>query len=276
MKPITLNNINKQKIIKQFTNYINNAKLSDGRISFTADITPNTNTPKPTLYISAHAYLKMLLYIRDTATEIAWHGTVERNQKENWYHIKDVFLYPQIISAATVNTDQEKYQDWLQNIEDDAIFNSIRFQGHSHVNMGVSASGTDLNMYNTFLQVLPKNDFYIFMIMNKFGTMSLVIYDLDKNIIFENKDINVKILTNTTSDLLNDIEMEKKKYLTQHTYVPTGIFSKPPTHTKYFNDFDEQEAYNMTDSIFDELEKKYQKPNIPKIQKKGKYNYESK
>jgi hypothetical protein len=273
MKKINLDETFKQDAIKKFTEFINKTKFSGNSINFTTEINQiinSTEIPKPTVYISATAYLKMMLYIRDTDIEIAWHGTVERNIENNWYHIKDVFLYPQTLTAVTVNTDQEKYQEWLQNIEDDAVFNNIRFQGHSHVNMGTSPSGTDLNMYNNFLQVLPKNDYYIFMIMNKSGNLTCLIYDLDKNLIYENQDINVKILTNNTTDLMKDIAEEKEKYCTKQTYFNSyqntayDIFNSPQ--------YTGNTHYNSVDDIFNDIDRKskYKNPTLhPNKSKKG-------
>ena len=215
MKKINTDETFKKDLITKFTEYVNNTKFTNNHITFTTEIDTTVNEKniaRPTIYISANAYLKMLLYIRDTDVEIAWHGVVERNQEQNWYHIKDVFLYPQRITAATVNTDQEKYQEWLQNIEDDAVFNNIRFQGHSHVNMGTTPSSTDLNMYDNFLQILPKNDYYIFTIMNKHGNHTWLIYDLTKNIVYETADIDVKIITSNTQDLITEINKEKDEY----------------------------------------------------------------
>ena len=272
MKKINIDETFKQDIIAKFTEYINKTKFTDNRITFTADINTaidTTNITRPTVYISTTAYLKMLLYIRDTNVEIAWHGTVERNQEQNWYHIKDVFLYPQIIRATTVDTDQEKYQEWLQNIEDDDIFNNIRFQGHSHVNMGVYPSETDLNMYNNFLQILPKNDYYIFMIMNKSGAITCFIYDLAKNLIYETADINIKILAPKTHDLIKDIESEKTKYCEKSTYTYTN-YDKYITERDlpdYSTSFKQHQDVN---DLLNEIDNKYKNSRISIIGKNKK------
>jgi hypothetical protein len=285
MKKIVLDDKFKQDIINKFINYVNTTKFTDNHINFSTDITnviDKTQITRPTVYISAVAYLKMLLYVQETTIEIAWHGTVERNQEHNWYHIKDVFLYPQTITACTVNTDQKEYQEWLQNIEDDEIFNNIRFQGHSHVNMGTSPSGTDLNMYHNFLQVLPKNDYYIFMIMNKSKSITCFIYDLAKNLIYETQDIDIKILTNNSQDLIKDLKEEKEKYCKNVTtqYADYDPFARNIPNSPYNTHSYAQSAnaymreitkqygntvhndYTETDKLFDELDQKYKNPVI--------------
>lgn len=273
MKTIKINDQTKQDIITKFTQYINNTKFTDNKITFTTDIenTVAATEKKPTVYISTLAYLKMLLYVRDTDVEIAWHGTVERNQAQNWYHIKDVFLYPQIIRATTVDTDQEKYQEWLQNIEDDDVFNNIRFQGHSHVNMGTTPSGTDLNMYSNFLQVLPNNDYYIFMVMNKAGSITCLIYDLAKNLIYENADINIKVMTPHTYDLINTINEEKTKYCEKPVYKPYNYTGKPIYDwEKYYaeRDIPSSSKQLSVDELLDDIESKYKNPRVTITKKK--------
>ena len=276
MKKINVDETFKQELITKFTEYVNNTKFTDNRITFTTSIDTSVDTKniaRPVVYISPTAYLKMLLYVRDTDVEIAWHGTVERNQEQNWYHIKDVFLYPQIIRAATVDTDQEKYQEWLQNIEDDEVFNNIRFQGHSHVNMGTFPSGTDLNMYNNFLQVLPKNDYYIFMIMNKSGSVTCFIYDLAKNLIYETADIDIRILGPKTHNLIKDINTEKEKYCEKPVYSWNT--------TKTYSDIEQYYAErdlpcstksNKTEDVndlIDSINSKYKNSRITTIKRKN-------
>ena len=268
MKQINLDEACKKELIEKFTEYVNKTRLTNDQINFTANLSPcaePTDIEKPTVFISTTAYLKMMLYVRDTDVEIAWHGTVERNQEQNWYLIKDVFLYPQVISAVTVNTDQEEYQNWLQNIEDDNVFNSIRFQGHSHVNMSTRPSGTDIGMYNDFLQVLPRNDFYIFMILNKRGEFTFMVYDLAKNLIYENEDIDVKVFSADSQDILTAIQNEKDKYCTRHV-TPTNNtfnvvsnthhtpFGQPIRHSASYDDLD-----NYVDEIFEDIDNKHNK-----------------
>lgn len=272
MKQITLDDNFKQEAIKKFTDYINGLnRYPSNRIDFTTEIENTTKTlAKPTIYISATAYLKMMLYVRDTATEIAWHGTVERNIKANWYFIKDVFLYPQIDSAATVDTDQEKYQEWLMNIEDDEVFNNIRFQGHSHVNMGTSPSSTDLNMYETFLQVLPKNDYYIFMIMNKSGDLTSLIYDLEKNTIFESEDINIKILCTASKDLIADIDEEKEKYCEKPRITTYNYSSRDYDDMFLYGRSSFHQSTGDVNELIDEIDKKYKNPRLSLTKNKRK------
>lgn len=287
MKHITLDNANKQNLIDKFTAYINNAKLTNNQINFFAliDKPDEENIVRPTVYISAEAYLKMMLYVRDSALEIAWHGTVMRNRESNYYFIKDVFLYPQKVTGATVNTDQEEYNNWLIDLDDDTA-NELRFQGHSHVNMGVTPSGVDTTFYDHILQTLPKDDYYIFMIMNKSGDMTLMIYDLAANLIYDTEDIDVRIVTSTSQDLIRDIKKYKEEHIATFTYNTTPIKDSYKNYNslskkeviKEFNKLrqyedlpfpeDDEEYWNSTDSLFADLDTKYNKKYTVKSKKR--------
>lgn len=273
MRKINLDETTKQELIAKFTQYVQNLKLTKDTIHYSADLKPDTaiDAPKPTVFINAEAYLKMMLYVRDTDIEIAWHGTVERDIEHNWYHIKDVFLYPQIIRSTTVDTDQEKYNKWLEEL-DDETFNALRFQGHSHVNMGTSPSGTDIQMYDNFLQVLPRNDYYMFMILNKRGEFNFYIYDLAKNIIYETEDIDVRIITSETVDLIRDIKDSKNELCERPTYSYGGY--KGYGFTSIYKD---EEDYLMNRDMpyydinnhLDDIDKKYKNVKLINV-KKGK------
>lgn len=272
MKRITLDDSIKEELLLKFKQHLNTLRLSDSQIQFRANIydtlTPQT---KPTVYIDPEAYLKIMLYVRDTSTEIAWHGTVERYLETNTYYIKDVFLYPQKVTGATVQTDQAQYNQWLENLDDDT-YNQLRFQGHSHVNFGTSPSGTDLQYYNDILQVLPRNDYYIFMIINKSGDLTLFIYDLATNLIYETNDIDIKITTRTSTDLLKEIKQAKQENCTNYTSITQSDAYKAYNNiiTDRSSTIDELYGYGeestLTDKIFEELDYKWKNPklNAPK------------
>ncbi|MDE6150096.1 MAG: hypothetical protein K2F81_08405, partial [Ruminococcus sp.] len=112
---------------------------------------------------------------------------------------------------ATVNTDQEKYEMWLMGHDDD-VFNNIRMQGHSHVNMGVTPSTVDTSLYERILDQLDDTMFYIFMIWNKKKDKTVKIYDLKKNVLFDTSDVTVETLPDSEdiSDICNLSEDEVK------------------------------------------------------------------
>lgn len=180
----------KEKATLLFSEALEKAVIPDG--SFSYSIKFGDASRKAILYVSDIAYVKQQMLIHTTDKEIAWHGTARRGggENEDVYFIDDIYVYPQEAAGATVETDQQKYQDWLYDLPDD-VFKSVRMQGHSHVNMGVSPSTTDEKLYHGMLEQVGANDFYIFLIMNKRGDTFVRIYDMAKNVVFEKEDVEI-------------------------------------------------------------------------------------
>lgn len=281
----TLTEEQKADILEDFITKLNEPWPS-ANISYKTKIEDEalTNESKATLIIEAAAYAKMMMYIRDTDTEIAWHGKAYRaDDGTSKYYIEDVFLYPQIVRAATVDTDQEKYQNWLTNL-DDETFNNLRFQGHSHVNMGVSPSSVDTAYYDTILDTYKKeapDSFYIFTIMNKRGEMYLLIYDLAKNIIYSKEDIDVYI-RNENLDISAQIKEQKKQFCevpAPITYIPPKPYCpdnfgyvniQEDKIDKILNKYAQDEYPSETDKIYNDLDKKYKNYHLSAGTKKHK------
>jgi len=238
MKPIKLTPQAIQAAQKAFNESIENLRFQGEKITFSYDFKEEfkkalpENMPKPVVYMSSSTYLKMLQFVLQCDKEIAWHGTVDR--KDNNFFIKDVFLYPQRITSATVQTDDTKYTQWAEKLPDE-VFNKMRFQGHSHVNMGTTPSGVDLTNWNEFLQNLLDNDFYIFAIMNKSQDLNIYIYDLANNLIYERADITVKVLFDKDTEM-SYIKEEMDKYIEKPT-PPTpyykNMYSTPSIWDQY-------------------------------------------
>lgn len=203
---------------------------------------------KPIIYFSMEAWLKMLSLVKSCDKEIAWQATVEKRKyrdKEDsddfYYYIRQVFVYPQKVTGTFVDVNEVKYAEWSLKLEDE-VYNKLRFQGHSHVNMAVGPSGTDLNTYQNFLDQLDKDDFYIFMIMNKRQEFNIMVYDYAQDILFENNDCFVDVLTPQGSLTrwveenmkLVEVKEEPKRYTTWDDYMPGHgySFEAPKNHTQ--------------------------------------------
>lgn len=231
MKPIKLTQSSLAKAREELLKQLDGLKLQGTKVNFTYDFAEvlktqiNDNVKKPIVYMMASTYLKMLEYVLKCDTEIAWHGTVRRGtgDKSHIFFIKDVYLYPQKIAAATVQVDDDKYTQW-SDAQDTEAFNNRRFQGHSHVNMSTFYSGTDEANKNAFLQDLLDDDYYIFLVTNKRQEHNFEIYDLAQNIIFENKDIDFRVYLNE-NELLDTVSDEMEKYCTKQTYQTTTTYN---------------------------------------------------
>ena len=143
---------------------------------------------KTKLYFDINAYQKMRYIVNNCDKEVAWHGTVER--VEDGFKVTDILLYPQLVTGATVDTDEKEYTNWLTGLGDD-VFNSLRFHGHSHVRMATSPSATDEDNRKEFISKIGNDGFYIFFITNKAGDFSVRIYDARANAVYDKEDVTV-------------------------------------------------------------------------------------
>lgn len=218
---------------KEFEAAVSSAKIVGGEFTFRRSLS-NVDA-KATLRFTDHAFLKMFTLVQSFDKEIAWHCVAERAEAENEYLISDVLVYPQTVTGVTVEMDMAEYAGWIERgiMANDDRFFKLHAQGHSHVNMGTSPSGTDLQHQRGILEDLRPNGFYVFMIWNKRGEHTLWIYDLEKNIVFEDKDITLEIGENGNefSEFLKEAKELVRPAVTQYTgvggYTKTSVVSDP-------------------------------------------------
>lgn len=186
-----------------------------------------TNQQRQSVIVSQLAKNKMAALVNTSSKEVAWHGTVIK--QDNAYHITDILVYPQIATSATVESNDDSYPAWLDSL-DDETFNTIRMQGHSHVNMGVTPSSTDDTFYETLTQHI--NDYYIFIILNKSGKLWINLYDLENQIVYDTSDIDI---TYEGYNFNTWAEDEIKSNVKEHSYTPPKTYQTKelPKHSRY-------------------------------------------
>ena len=219
---------------------LEHSKMSDGKFEFKKSF--DNIDEECIVYFEEKAYLKMQLLVQKFDKEIAWNGLAKRfdtGDGENEFIIYDILVYPQKVTGTTVTVDAEKEAEWKDSLPDE-VFNHIRFQGHSHVNMGVSPSSTDTSQYKDYLTQLDPDDFYIFMIMNKKDEIYAIVYDMAANIMYENNDVNVVIAKDDDSiiDFLDDADDMVTTATYSYTYGKDNKFgkdSKPKSVTSKYS-----------------------------------------
>lgn len=175
---------------------------------------------KAEVIISPKAWVKMFHLICTFKSEVEWHGTVKRLDKSSFL-IEDILIFPHEVTSTTVTSDQTKYSEWLDTL-DDETFNALRFHGHSHVNMGVTPSGIDMEYRRKMLANLGtptggKDIFYIFLIFNKSCEVTGEIYDLTNNALYDTDDITIDTMTDDDS-YLSEFASEVKRMVTEVSY----------------------------------------------------------
>lgn len=167
----------KQLLNTHVQKHINTTTHLSSKIKIEFEIKPPQPKEDPQIILQPIAYAKIQSLVNKYNHEVAWRGTVTK--RKNKFIIHDIYVYPQTATAATVEDNDEEYVEWLYNLPDN-VFNNLKVQGHSHVNMGVSPSGVDLNMYQDMSNQIQ--DYMIFMIANKKGDFWFSIYDVANNL----------------------------------------------------------------------------------------------
>ncbi|MDL2234133.1 hypothetical protein LJC63_11235 [Ruminococcaceae bacterium OttesenSCG-928-L11] len=209
-KPIRITDEMKTEAQAEFAKLLSGLKMADGEINYSKAYT--CKDAAAILWLTPITYSKTVALVTAFSDEVAWHGTVTRKSASEFI-LEDIFVYPQEVTGSTVGTDQTRYTQWLYGFDDDA-FSKIRMQGHSHGNMGVSPSGVDSGHREKILGQLDDDMFYIFMIWNKSLKTHTLIYDMENNILYDDKDVTVKILGDDSMDIfLADAQekVQKKK-----------------------------------------------------------------
>ena len=171
----------------------------------------NRNLLEPVVYITSDAYVKMRHLVDKTTTEIGWFGTVTKAPNlEETYVIDDILVYPQTVTGATCEQDEDRMFEFEMSLTTDQV-NRKRFHGHSHVNMGVTPSGVDENFYTDLLTQV--NDYFIILVTNKRNDYHVRFYDKANNLMY--KDVPIHLLLNN-GDEVNNWYTEEAKKLTEH------------------------------------------------------------
>lgn len=228
-KPIKMTQQYLEECRKDFEKALSLTKLADGKLNFTKTFT--CGNKKATVYFTPEAWAKMVMLIKEFDKEIAWHGVASRADDDSLdeYVISDIMVYPQEVTGASVEMDTEEYAKWLMENAEDERFDNIHMQGHSHVNMAPNPSSVDLNHQEEILNMLGDEDFYIFMIWNKSFVSNTKVYDLKKNILFENTDVTVKIV-GAAEDLDVFLKSAKDMVKTKSYRPSSGSY---PSYTGY-------------------------------------------
>ncbi len=223
---------------------------------------------KAEIHFSETAWYKILYLVAECSDEVAWDGFVKRRDGEfGVFDVLDIIVYPQKVTGATVTTDDEEYINWLNSLNDEE-FATRRFNGHSHVNMGVTPSGVDMTYRDQSLKNVK--DFFIFAIFNKKTEVNIEIYDVENNIYYKNEDI---VYFTPEPDYTEWAKEQLKEHVTKKYYGAYGAYGNTygtrssNTGTSYSAYGNANNANSVADKKKDPLnEKKEEKKNTQSLE----------
>lgn len=201
---------------------------------------------KPTIQVTAEAYIKMLELVNQSSVECSWHGLVRRDPTTNTYYVYDVLVFPQINSATSTTTDEKEFAEWQMKLIMNVDFpiEDLRLHGHSHVNMNVFSSGVDDKYQKDLITKVDNGDYYIFFIMNKKMEICIFLYDFDQQIMFEKSDIDFQIVNANCENLKEWAKKELKEN------AVTATTTRPDRKPYSFYDDDEVSYFGTAKPIF--------------------------
>lgn len=199
------------------------------------------------LTFTQETYAKLMCYIHLIGDyEITGFGRVVDNK------IIDVKILRQTVKSATVDCDVDAMNEFLMAIPKDQIGQWI-LDWHSHVNMGVFASGTDSSNYEQQWKARLNNQFPL-IIVNKSQQIYSKCYispsrQTDLKIKVETEGLTKDRLIEIYNECTNDIETQCSK--NQVTYQQTTWYQGNNYYNKYYknddyDDYDQSYSYTGT------------------------------
>ena len=191
MRKLKFSENEKEHLMNEFKKEIENYEknITNKKLSFTKEV-GETVEEKIKVIFTPTAYLKSILLVRDLPGEVGWQGTIGKLDDKS-YIVEDVFVYPQVVNGARTR-DMTQTNEWYEDMANKGLLHRLRFQAHSHVNMGTHASDVDLKNQKQVVMNIQKG-FYLFQIWNKQGSIDSYLYDLENGVMYDSEDIDVDI-----------------------------------------------------------------------------------
>lgn len=184
--------------------------------------------------ISEMSYQKIMHWVHKTNFEISGFGSVSID--DNVMHVEDVMLLKQENSMVETDIDANAINEMMFKLGD-----SPKFWWHSHVNMAVFWSGTDMKT----IEELGKQDWFLATVFNKKEEMRTAYIQSNPIPLFVD-DIDLQVVAEIPPELITQWDKDYKANVTEKQ-ISTKIYG-PGTYKdpcmpymghKPVSDFDE-------------------------------------
>lgn len=255
---INLNPIKEQVKQKLIEKYDTTLYMNTNKIELKLDVEDILNEyieaqhiEEPTVYITPNAYIKMRMLVDKSDKEVGWYGIVNKMPGlNNVYIIEDIVVYPQKVTGATVEQDDNKMFEFEMGLTTEQV-NHKRFHGHSHVNMNTGPSGVDENFYQELLSQVT--DYFIITITNKRNEYTTRFYDVANNIMYE--DVPIQLIQDDGTLYLDWYDSNKDKIQEPgpviHNYYSSGYSS---SYNSSYMKSEKKEKKTKQQSLFDDVD----------------------
>jgi hypothetical protein len=186
----------------------------------------------PYVQYSTHALNKIKYIVNKVDTEVGWMGLVEEiktTEGSDMYYIVDICLAEQAVTGTECEISDKGVAYAQEKLFDDNPDSSgyIGYWGHSHVNMPVTPSETDVETAMDFYNI--DNPFVLITaIHNKTGNINADIYDFKKQLFYD------KVKTLVDSALENTIQEELDKDIDELITETIYTYTPPKSATENF------------------------------------------
>ena len=237
----------KQKLLEKYdtSTFMNTTKveLKVDVADILNEFIEQQNIVEPTVCITTKAYIKMRLLVDKFDKEIGWYGIVNQMPGlDNTYVIEDIVVYPQTVSGATCEQDEDRMFEFEMRLTTDQV-NHKRFHGHSHVSMATSPSGVDENFYQELLSQVT--DFFIITVTNKRNEYTTRFYDVANNILYT--DVEIHLIDDNGNMMSNWYDEQIENNISKPTPIVanTSVTKLDPYNgrTLFDNDYRKYDPY---------------------------------
>lgn len=231
--------------------------------SLTPSVTPITaNKLTPQVLYTPKAWQKIWLLVDTCPKEVGWLGTVSKHDQV--YLIEDIYVLEQTVTSAETDIEADALAHLALELETAGIDSStLRYWGHSHVNMQVSPSGQDESQMEEYLEHV---DWFIRGIYNKRRDTKVDVFDMTEKLVFQKVNDTVQIPSMSSTEI-KSFQDEIKAKVKERTYVYNNYGRNNYSHNQaaksqntslsktqpsnIYDDWDEEGYFKQYDFTYD-------------------------
>lgn len=249
MEKLRINQEEKEVMAKEILKQLEKCnRLSDFKLDFKNVEKVIKPEHKPIVQMTPEIYTKMYSLVHASPVEISWHGLVSRDKENDIYTIYDIVMFPQINGPTSTATDEKDFSDWMTSLIMDPEFpiQDLRMHGHSHVNMQVFSSGIDDAYQKELIAKVEDDDYYLFLVLNKKQEICVLLYDFSKQILFNTNDVEVRVVADDESNILEWTKENIEKYCKKEvvTIKQYGKKGKSKAQQVVMDELEDEYTYN--------------------------------